>query len=161
MTDIERKPLRLVPPLVPVSIVPVAGHVGAYGVRRGGPVEAIVHQGAKGDWYIMYGWVPGNGDIGEWMGSATVSRFLTDVQAGDAAAELVDAYALGVKDWPELLGRLIDVGGMVADLGRLHAPDQYGYCTGDNARTEDDRTSWRECVTVRILAGSVGLDIGP
>ena len=156
--DIEPRHLHLVPPAVPVSIVPVAGHVGAYGVRRGGPVEALVWQGGA-DWHVLYGWVPAPGEAGEWTGSATISRFMTDEQVGNAAAELVDAHALGVKDWAELLGRLIDVGGMVADLGRLHAPDKLGYCTGDNAENEDDRTSWRACVTVRMLAGSVGLDL--
>jgi len=155
----ERR-LRLVRPGdVPVSHVQIADLPDAYAVRRGGPAEAIIHRMNGRDWLVMYGHVPDAAEGAEqWRGSAVLASQMTHEQAAAAAIELVDACALldVAPSWPELLGRLIDTGPSVAAIGRLHAPDRYGMCRGDD---DTDPPSWVLCKTVRMLAASVGFDL--
>lgn len=155
----ERR-LRLVRPGdVPVSHVQIADFPDAYAVRRGGPAEAIIHRANSGDWLVMYAHVPGAAEGAEqWRGSAVLASQMTREQAAAAAIELVDACALldVAPSWPELLGRLIDAGPSVAAVGRLHAPDRYGMCRGDD---DTDPPAWVLCKTVRMLAATVGFDL--
>lgn len=149
--------LRLVPPPpVPVTTVQVADFPGAYAVRRGGPAEAIVHRADSGVWYVMYGHDPEAQGVDQWRGSLTMSGELTEQQVALAAIEMSDACAVldVAPSWPVLLGRLIDVGPSVAEVGRLHSPDGLGYCTGDDLV---DPPAWITCRTVQLLAATVGV----
>jgi hypothetical protein len=147
-------------PTEPIAMPQIADMPGAYTVRRSGrdTAEAIVHQGNTGDWYVMYSPTPGEPAIAhQWRGSAVLPARLDQLAAGRAALELVDAAALGVPYWPEFLARALMAGEPVESIARLHAPvncdDRYVGCAGDGSAYE-----WHECPTVRLLAGSFGLD---
>lgn len=143
----------------PIAMPQIADMPGAYSVRRRGrqTAEAIVAQGNTGDWYVMYGYDAEGPLAHQWRGSAVLPARLDQLGAGAAALALVDAAALGVDDWPDFLARAMCAGEPIESLARLHAPrsvdDTHVYCAG-----EPSVNLWRECPTVRLLAGSFGLD---
>jgi hypothetical protein len=144
---------------MPTSVVQVAGFPDAYAIRRGGPAEAIINRGRNGDWYVLFGHRPDAEHGHDWRHSATLSGNLDQVQAAAAAVDLIEAAGRG-SAYAELFARLIDVGGAVAHLGRLHAPDTYGNCMGDNIADDDPHAwPWNECKTVQILAATVGYEL--
>lgn len=164
------------------SLVQVADMPGAYAVRRvdrlndrpvvmGPAAEAIINRGNTGDWHVMFGHDP---DSQQWLASATLPGRLNDAEAGAASIELVDAYALGVPDWPGLLARAMMAGEPLLALARLHTPlcsrqddPRFALCRAEAARYEPSVVSWpvvappfwRGCETVKILAASFGMHL--
>ncbi|MEV4122908.1 hypothetical protein [Micromonospora sp. NPDC049645] len=144
--------------------VQLADFPGVWRVRNaacvGSPTaEALMHPGAGaggGVWQIDYWFDPCTGAP---QRHVTLPGHLDVDQAAARAVELVDAAALGVPGYDELLGAAMRVHDHLAELVRLHRPYRdptYGVvCVGDvlDEPRDRDRVVWpcRTAATSALL----------
>lgn len=170
MTDeTVRRRLRLVRPTDlgdgPI-VTQVADMPDAYRVRRQATADALMAR-SRGDWVILFGWAPGAGGhaVDGWTRQVVLGGSHGDREAAEIALALAAAYDNPVGVYADLMCAAVHASvPALVELLRLHAPFAAtgaegpalpAVCTGESGPAP----LWHECVTVKIIASSLGVEL--